>query len=355
MRRQRLRTDARALATCAMLAVVGISVVGCGSSGVRRPRLARKGVAAYRASAPAPPAPPRFFAATSFWNAPLAPTAPRLPDSDQLRASLEAMVREEVARKFGPWISSRGFSTPIYTVGADQQAVVVHLDNTEPALARAFARVPLPDDAKPADGTDGQLTVWQPSSDRLWEFWRLRHQSDGWHAQWGGAMEHTSQNAGLFSSESWPGATSHWGATSTSLPLVGGLITLADLEQKRIDHALALGLPKISRGVVRWPAQRTDGVFEGQEGIPAGTRFRLDPNLDLARLSLPPLVAMIAEAAQRYGLVVRDTSTIVDFYAEDPTRTGTNPLRAYFTEEPPWQQLEQFPWSHLEALAPPAH
>ena len=193
-------------------------------------------------------------------------------------------------------------------------------------------------------------TVLQPASDRLWEFWRLAHAADGWHARWGGAMRHVSGNAGVFTAGAWPGASTHWGATSTSLPLVAGLITLADVRQRRIDHALALGFPRIERGVLRWPAQRSDGTVEGAAGIPAGTRFRLDPKLDLRALSMPPLVRMIAQAAQRFGLIVRDRSGVVDFYGEDPTPTGTNPFAALLGGERPWQQLALFPWEHLEAI-----
>lgn len=297
------------------------------------------------------PAHPRFFAATSFWNAALPASAPAAADSRRLVALLRSMVGEELAAKVGPWLSTTGFSTPIYTVPAGQPAVYVHLDANEPALQRAFAAVPLPAGARPASGTDSQLTVWQPSKDRLWEFWRLRREADGWHAAWGGAMEHVSDNPGVFTARAWPRANAHWGATATSLPLVGGLITLEDLKRERIDHALAFGLPRVARSVVVAPAKRTDGTAEGSDGVPAGTRFRLDPSLDLHSLSLPPLVLMIAEAAQRYGMIVRDTSTIVDFYAEDPTPTGTDPYNAFFGAEYPWQQLAKFPWDRLEAVA----
>ena len=83
-----------------------------------------------------------------------------------------------------------------------------------------------------------------------------------------------------------------------------------------IDHALAIGIPRVSAGVVVPPATRTDGkALVG--GLPMGTRLRLDPTLDVAALHLPPVAAMIAVAAQRYGMVVRDTSGSVSFYAEE--------------------------------------
>jgi hypothetical protein len=335
------------------IAVVALAsaLAGCGGAAQHRVSAAS---ARQQTAAESTQARPRFFAATSFWNAPLPAEVATASDSATLIASLLAMVHEEVAAKVGPWISTTGYSTPIYTVPASQPLVPVHLDADEPHLQQAFSAVPLPPDAQPASGRDSQLTVWQPSTDRMWEFWHLRHQQDGWHARWGGAMDHVSENPGVFTAQAWPGANSHWGATATSLPLVGGLITLEDLQRQNIDHALALGLPRVARGVVLSPAQRTDGTAEGRGAIPAGTRFRLDPSLDLQSLSLPPLTLMIAQAAQRYGIVVRDTSSIVNFYGEDPTPTGTDPYRALFADEYIWEQLAKFPWQRLEVIAPDA-
>ena len=82
-------------------------------------------------------------------------------------------------------------------------------------------------------------------------------------------------------------------------------------------------------------------------------RFRLDPTVDIAALHLPPIVRMLAEAAQRYGLVVRDKSANVAFYAEDPTPLGWNPYAGptgFFGGQYPNRLLEQFPWSRLQAL-----
>jgi hypothetical protein len=292
------------------------------------------------------------FAPDSVWTAPIAEQAVD-PQSPLIVGALDAVVEEELSRKVGPWITSTGFSTPIYTVSADQPTVRVLLQNNNAALQQAFAAVPLPPDARPASGTDGQLTVWQPSTDRLWEFWRMSEASGEWRAQWGGAIEHVSQSAGYFSSESWPGARSNWGATATSLPLVGGLITLADLQRGEIDHALALGYPLTKAGVFRFPAQRTDGKSNSINALAEGTRLRIDPGLDLASLHLPPLTLMLAQAAQRYGIVLRDTSGVVDFFAQDPTPTGTNAYAPWLEGKKPWQLLAQFPWRELQALSAP--
>ena len=37
-----------------------------------------------------------------------------------------------------------------------------------------MSAVPLPANALPAAGTDEEMTVYQPSSDTLWEMWQMR-------------------------------------------------------------------------------------------------------------------------------------------------------------------------------------
>ena len=72
-------------------------------------------------------------------------------------------------------------STPVYVVGPDQRCVPVHLDVTQAygkTLSKAFERVPLPADAHPAAGSDAHLTLIQPSTDSMWEFWKLRRDGD---------------------------------------------------------------------------------------------------------------------------------------------------------------------------------
>jgi hypothetical protein len=62
---------------------------------------------------------------------------------------------------------------------------------------------------------------------------------------------------------------------------------------------------------------------------------------------------MMAEAAQRYGIIVTDKSTNVAFVAQDPTPTGTNPYlgpEGYFEGKCQCQLLTSFPWNQLELL-----
>jgi hypothetical protein len=294
---------------------------------------------------------PRWFSPSSFWNRPLGDAAPL---SSQSGAYVQDLVRQ--VDDAGPWVNYDRYSVPIYTVSASQATVPVRIvrddgERPDPALASAFSAVPIPSDAVPADGTDRHLVVWQPDTDRMWEFWDMRKEDSGWVAQHGGAMDEVSTSPGYFDDDAWAGAQDWWGATATSLPLVGGLITVEELQAGSIEHTLALAIPEPSPDHV-WPAQRSDGYNDSSSAIPEGTIFRLPASLDVSSLGLPPVVETIATAAQRYGMVVRDVSGCVCLYAEDPAPTGSEPYRDLFEGEYPNSLLEQFPWAELKAIQP---
>jgi hypothetical protein len=303
----------------------------------------------------------RFFSPSSFWNNELSATAPLDPSSSAVMSAFdEEIAREEEAGRGPANIVTTAWSVPIYTVPADQPTVKVTLENTSQTstLQEAWDAVPLPPNAQPATGTDKHLLVWQPSTDQLWEFWHLEHTSIGWQASWGGAMQNVSSNPGVYGAEAWPGATTSWGASASSLSIAGGLITLEDLEKGQINHALAIGIPNVRAGVYASPAQRTDGISASPLSLPEGAHLRLDPNLNLAAMHLPRLTLMIAEAAQRYGIFVRDGAANMSFYAQDPTPTGANPYagpHGYFEGKGSSQPLDSFPWSHLQLLKMELH
>lgn len=279
-------------------------------------------------------------------------------------SGLDAEVAREEGLGIGPWIST---GAEIYVVGPDQPTVLVQLDNptaSRAALQAAFTAVPIPPNAQPGADADAEMTVWQPSSDKLWEFFEMRLLSDGWHATWGGAIDDVSQSPGYYDATAWPGASTNWGATASSLPHAAGVITLADINQGAIDHALAVNLPYPCQGVYSWPAQRSDGTGSAANCIPEGAHLRIDPSLNIAALHLPLFVQMMAEAAQKYGIIVRDqTHWDIGFWIEDPTPTGTNPF--YSNGAPsstgplqgmwPNQLLSYFPWSAVQVLKMDLH
>jgi hypothetical protein len=296
----------------------------------------------------------QLFSPTSFWNEQLSAASPTDPNSAALVQSLVAEVQRERTANIGPWIGFGSGSTPLYRVGSAQPRVRVRLDNQQnhggEALQRAFKSVPIPRGAQAAVGPDRHMTIWQPSTDRLWDFFGARRVSDGWHAEWGGAIRRVSRSPGYYTASAWPGATRNWGATASSLPVIGGTMLSNELKAGRINHALALNLPAPRANVFAWPAQRTDGTGP-PTALPEGARLRLDPALDVGSLHLPKLTRMIALAAQRYGLVVRDqTHQGISLFGEIPTRPGGNPYVRYARGRTPQELLANFPWDRLHVL-----
>jgi hypothetical protein len=323
---------------------------------VRGFRIATRG---YRAPAPVTPpatqaaAEPRLFAADSVWNAPLPGNAPLDPANATLVNTFRATVAQNMAASWGPWISATD-TTSLYTVPSDQPTVRVAFDpgSWKAGLQQAFQAVPIPANAKPAAGPDAHMTIWQPSTDRLWEMWHARKAANGWHASFGGAMTNVSTSPGYFDTNSWPGLSQPWwGATATSLPAIAGAMMIDELQAGVIPHALAIAIPTARAKTYSLPAQRTDGKSTDPRSIPEGARFRLDPNLDLSKLNLPPVTRAIAVAAQSYGMIVRDvTNHAISFYAENPGPSGTNPYPALYGSRYPLAIMKAFPWDRLQLV-----
>jgi hypothetical protein len=171
-------------------------------------------------------------------------------------------------------------------------------------------------------------------------------------------MRDVSAAPGVYNRHAWPGSQPWWGASASSLSIAGGLITFEDLAHGEINHALAISLPEVRAGAYASPARRSDGTSPNPLTLPEGAHLRLDPRLDLASLHLPWLTRIVAEAAQRYGIFVRDRAADVTFYAQDPTPTGRDPYggaHGYYRGRSPIELLAHFPWRRLQLLKMKLH
>jgi hypothetical protein len=262
-------------------------------------------------------------------------------------------IAAEVVKYYGHVsVNTYQFAPTVYRVGAAQPTMTVTpydcqgRGTIDPGFAEPMQSVPIPTDAViPADA-DASVTVWQASTDTIWELWRARIVDSAWQACWGGRLDHASSNLGTFAAP--------YGATASGIPLLAGLVTPADLASGHIDHAIAIGVVKTRRGVISWPATRTDGTTSGATAIPEWQRLRLDPSIDLSKLDLSPLARMVAEAMQTYGVIVRDTSGSVSVYFESatPYRAAglADPYVPYYGGKPKYAQFDGVPWGRLQAL-----
>lgn len=305
------------------------------------------------ASTPAPTG-TAFFASDSLWRAPTPAGTALDPNSTAITNALLAnrATAQGIATTLG---------VPIYIVGPDQPLVKVTVPNQ--TLQQALLKVPLPDNAVPGGTTDQRVAVYQPSTDLMWDFWKLTGGPGNWSASYGGRMVHTSTSPGYYRNvQTSSGEILEqplWGGVACSFAMVGGVMTIAELEAGSIDHALCFAMGHTRQGEWAFPAQRTDGSLTTADSVPEGARFRLDPNLDLASLSMPSFTRMMAKAVQTYGMLCNNqTGGGVEFRCETPDQyiaaNGYNPYNAgphpLFGGNTPAQILNAFPWSHLQLV-----
>lgn len=148
-----------------------------------------------------------------------------------------------------------------------------------------------------------------------------------------------------------------YGVIATGLPFIGGQITAEELKRGEIRHVMGIALPDLEdSSVYSWPANRSDGINSGHSAnrIPAGTRMRLDPAVNVEALDIHPAAKVIARAAQKYGFVVWDRSGQITLRSQNPksyTATGQpDPYREIFEGTPEYAILDGFPWNRLQFL-----
>jgi hypothetical protein len=257
--------------------------------------------------------PTNGFARHGVWNT-------RLPRNVALAPNSAAIVHNILLDKqnnYGSWgINTDTYSTPIYRVAADTPpqrwtfSDCLDMPQLAPVIADSLAAVPTPPDLIVSQGTDESVTIYQPSTDTYWDFWRAEKDADGhWSACWGGKITHYSGNPGIFPNP--------LGATATGLPLGAFTIRIDELRRGYIDHAINLVTVRTRANCHSWPATRDDGNTEGDDLPCEGQRFRLDPTFDISTVR-SPAARTIARAMQEYGLILTDKGGALVSYAEDP-------------------------------------
>ncbi|WP_293866576.1 hypothetical protein [uncultured Alsobacter sp.] len=295
---------------------------------------------------------PRVFSPDSFWYRKLPANTPLHPES----AEFVKEFQRQKAMYYGTvGINTVDYASPVYVVKGNEKTTKVQVwdcfsrGTVDAGLARQWEDVPIPPGAQQAGGTDAEMTIYQPSTDTIWEFWQARQTEGRWEACWGGRMANASRNPGI-----WPRP---YGTTATGLPFLGGQLSVAELKSGRIEHAIGIALVETAASsVVSWPANRSDGENpdNAPNRIPQGLRFRLDPAVDVNALDMHPIGKMIARAAQTYGFVVWDKAGAIMLRAENPksftVRGEPNPYDALFAGTPQYAILEGFPWHRLQFL-----
>jgi hypothetical protein len=319
---------------------------------------------------------PGVECAANAWN------HQRLADTAPLDSTSASLVNELVTALKNSQTTVYCFADmPIYIAAPQHPTVrVVVAANPGPPtdlLQQQFNAVPMPfpNSFNPQGGVDHEGVIYQPSTHKYWEGWgwqKTGNQTrdsqgttvDEWQVTWGGYDSSLNTNPGYFPTDPVTGQKP--GMLATGITWLGIGITIGDLLQQSINHAIGIIIPiPYSRGEIinSPPAQRTDGAQRGPPYIPEGAIFRLPQSLDLNNypatswdgVSPKSIFRLIAEAMQNYGAVVYDAGGTAIFMCEkgDTPQYPVDP----FTQEPlasimgvGYMAVSDFPWRQMQVL-----
>ena len=281
------------------------------------------------------------FAASAPQNTPVRTMGTALSRAMTTAAANPELIRELAS---SPTAAIDAFGLPVYS---DVTAATprIHVTCSEPWGTCDLSRqpVPMPVDAAPNSGSDGEMVIIDPATDLIYTLWGAHHTAaGGWTAYWG-----------TVDSLSSSGTTDIYGSFASSgsgLSALTGLVSISDLASGEIDHALAFSSSYNCSTFVS-PATKSDGRGTPPNCLPEGARVQLDPSIDLAAIpGITPLELMVGTALQKYGAVDKDTggaSFAVAF--EHPTATN-NPYPALGA---PWDywNMPHVPWTSLRIVA----
>jgi hypothetical protein len=156
--------------------------------------------------------------------------------------------------------------------------------------------VPIEGDPRP-DGGDRHALVVDRDTCTLYELYALRRSGAGWVAG-SGAIWSLRSNA--LRPSGWTSAD------AAGLPILPGLARYDEVAAGAIDHALRFTAPETRRAFV-YPARHFASDATDPSLPPMGLRVRLKSSVDTSRL--PPQARVVAEALERYGMILADNGS----------------------------------------------
>jgi hypothetical protein len=272
------------------------------------------------------------------------------------------------------------YTFPVYYASSGTPAVPVFVAGTYSNVTTASSiqsmrdgnelELPIPTASVPANGSDGQIVVLDPSTGDEWGFWQFYNSTDPVSAAvpagvgtassplavanaeadyWTGQQITIGQgtaNAETAVIASFPDAThmilkaptskahaagdtvwamgatngyhyntlwsgvppSGFGSRGAGVPYLAGLVRPCEIAQGHIDHALAFAYQNTTSQFV-YPATKSDG--SAGAGIPEGSHLQLDPSISDATIQAWGCTGacfVTAKALQKYGMYVVDTA-----------------------------------------------
>lgn len=271
----------------------------------------------------------RPFAVTSPFNTPIPANIALDPQNAGIVANLQS----------GNHVVSVMNGIPAWHADASTPNVVVRC--TEPwGECPTNVPVPLPPEAEPSDQSDYPMVVIDWSTRTAYEYWQFHR---------------NTMTTSWSKSQSIDGDGRQGGAVGAGVSRLAGLISVNDMRQGYIDHALVFSTDFACEKTWRFPATKTDGSnMRGLSPcIEEGARIQLDPSIDIDALpGLSKGDRMVGKALQTYGAYNIDNGGArMGFGSEMPTTPEEQALfknAGLMSSE--WLALK-LPWNKLRVTA----
>jgi hypothetical protein len=278
---------------------------------------------------------PRLYNSAAFINTPIG-------NAPSVDSNSSAIISSAITSYVNSANLSNNDAWGIPIVTADQQSSTYNVGCQYYWCNVDFGQVHIPTSAQPDTGSDGHLVVLQPNGTEF-DMWIGQHTTSGWTAgsRW---LESANGPAANCSTVHACG-----GADAANFALAAGAVRPEEIAQGHIDHALAITTPDTRQGYIACPATNGDGTHASPNALPIGAHLQLDPNINVAALSIPTWEKVIAVALQQYGAYVIDTGGSVALYAQSNLgRPYDAWARAGVPSTSP--SLSNLPWHSMRVL-----
>lgn len=300
----------------------------------------------------------RLYAADSPFNQRLPENPALAPNSSQL---VQGLLAAEAGKGFV--LTAEEWTVPAYFADAHTPRTDVSLGQAPPQwgmsantlayppgsssnvpeeLPQRLRQVPIPAGALPDPSLDAHMTIIDRAAGCEYDLYGAHLESDGWHAVWANSTR--IEGSGVY--------PYGMGAKASGFASLAGLIWPQELRSGHIDHALFFAYPFTRSGGPVSPATSSDGRLDDAAALPEGARVQLDPSLDLDTLDLRPYQRTIAEAMQKYGMILGDTGGAFSLYAVGRGGFAGNPYQGLLPEED-FPDLSEIPADRFRVLQLP--
>lgn len=272
----------------------------------------------------------RPFADDSAWNQPIGSSVIIDPNSASMVGMLANGKQGAALYEFGTPVFFADANTPKYQINCTQDWGTCGLEGEE---------VPIPDNAQPAPGSDGQMVVVDLTAHKSYEFWQYKN--DKASTSWGAILPLDGDGRGSPQNHAVGAGTSR----------LAGVIRTYEIEQGVIDHALVFATKYCKASENRFPATKDDGKYVGTGAIPEGARIQLDPNVNVDGIpGITKAEKAVAKALQKYGAYAIDCGgTEMAFSFENPIGKNDPYAAAGLTGD--YFEMDAIPWDKLRVLA----